>query len=196
MDRILAHVFKNGKKSGGFNFRKDDFRKKKSVREYRDQLLKVAIPLCIVIVAIIAYAGYEFSSLNTEQEKLRQQLTAVFKETLPEVTRIVNPVQQLQVKNNEIRQTYRPGGVGYTIIELLTELSVRIPAQYSVKVVRMVADMDTIRLKAVTGDFNTVDNVQKELEKSQYFSDVVISSANQSVKGDEVNFELKLGLTR
>jgi outer membrane translocation and assembly module TamA len=60
----------------------------------------------------------------------------------------------------------------------------------------MVADMNTIRLKAVTGDFNTVDNVQKELEKSQYFSDVVISSANQSVQGDEVNFELKLELAR
>jgi type II secretory pathway component PulL len=196
MDRILAHVFKNGKKSGGFNFRKDDFRKKKSLREYRDLLLKVAVPLCIVIISVSAYAGYEFSSLNAEQERLRQQITAVFKETLPEVTRIVNPVQQLQVKNNEIRRTYSPGGAGYTIIEILTELSARIPAKYSVKVVRMVADMNTIRLKAVTGDFNTVDNVQKELEKSQYFSNVVISSANQSVQGDEVNFELKLELAR
>jgi type II secretory pathway component PulL len=196
MDRILAHVFKNGKKSGGFNFRKDDFRKKKSLREYRDLLLKVAVPLCIVIISVSAYAGYEFSSLNAEQERLRQQITAVFKETLPEVTRIVNPVQQLQVKNNEIRRTYSPGGAGYTIIEILTELSARIPAKYSVKVVRMVADMNTIRLKAVTGDFNTVDNVQKELEKSQYFSSVVISSANQSVQGDEVNFELKLELAR
>jgi general secretion pathway protein L len=60
----------------------------------------------------------------------------------------------------------------------------------------MVADMNTIRLKAVTGDFNTVDNVQKELEKSQYFKGVTISSANQSVKGDKVNFELKLELAR
>ena len=60
----------------------------------------------------------------------------------------------------------------------------------------MVADMDTLRLKAITGDFNTVDNVQKELEKSPYFADVTISSANQSIKGDEVNFELKLELAR
>jgi hypothetical protein len=60
----------------------------------------------------------------------------------------------------------------------------------------MVADMDTIRLRAVTGDFNTVDSVQKELVKSRFFSDVIISSANQSNKGDEVNFELKLELAR
>ena len=143
--------------------------------------------------------GYTYSKLHAEQETLRQQITAVFKETLPEVTRIVNPLQQLQVKNNAITATYSPGGTGgagYTIIDLLTELSVRIPAEQEVKVVRMVADADTIRLKAVTGDFNTVDNVQKELEKSPYFENVTISSANQSIKGDEVNFELKVELGR
>lgn len=199
MDRILAHIFKDGKKSRDFNFRKDDFRKKKSFLEYRDLLLKTAVPLCVVIVLVMAYMGYNYSMLNAEQERLRQQITEVFKQTLPEVTRVVNPVQQLQVKNNEIKATYRPGGgsgAAYTIIELLTELSARIPAKFSVKVVRMVADMNTIRLKAVTGDFNTVDNVQKELGKSQYFKDVTISSANQSIQGDKVNFELKLELAR
>ena len=201
MDRILAHLFKHksDKKSGGFNFRKDDFRKKKSLLEYRGLLLKTAIPVSIVIACVMAYMAYNYSMLSAEQERLRQQITAVFKETLPDVTRIVNPVQQLQVKNNEIRATYSPGGASgaaHTIVELLAELSARIPAKYSVKVVRMVADMDNIRLKAVTGDFNTVDNVQKELEKSPYFKNVTISSANQSVQGDEVNFELKLELAR
>ncbi len=199
MDRILAHVCKNGKKGRGFNFRKGEFSKRKSLLEYRSLLLKTLVPLSVVFALIVIYMGYTYSKLNAEQEKLRQQITEVFKQTLPEVTRIVNPLQQLQVKNNEIRATYSPGGAGgagYTIIELLTELSVRIPAKESVKVVRMVADTDNIRLKAVTGDFNTVDNVQKELEKSAYFENVTISSANQSIKGDEVNFELKLELAR
>ncbi len=199
MDRILAQAYKNGKRSGGFNFRTGDFRKKKSFLEYRGLFLKTALPVALVIICGLIYVGYTYSMLTTEQQRLRQQVVDVFTETLPEVTRIVNPVQQLQVKNNEIRATYSPGGAngaGYTIIELLTELSIRIPAKETVKVVRMVADMDTIRLKAVTGDFNTVDNVQKELEKSSYFKDVTISSANQSVQGDEVNFELKLELAR
>ncbi len=199
MDRILAHVCKNGKRDRGFNFRRGDFGKRKSLGEYRSLLLKTLIPLGVLFALIVIYMGYTYSQLNGEQEKLRQQITAVFKQTLPEVTRIVNPVQQLKVKNNEIRATYSPGGAGgagYTIIELLTELSVRIPAEESVKVVRMVADTDNIRLKAVTGDFNSVDNVQKELGKSPYFENVTISSANQSIKGDEVNFELKLQLAR
>lgn len=199
MDRVLALAYKNGKKSSGFNFRSGDFRKKKSLLEYRGLFLKTALPAALIIVCGLAYMGYSYSMLTTEQERLRRQIVEVFNETLPGVSRVVNPVQQLQVKNNEIRAAYSPGGAsgaGYTIIALLTELSVRIPAEEKVQVVRMVADMDTVRLKAVTGDFNTVDNVQKELEKSPYFADVTISSANQSMKGDEVNFELKLELSR
>jgi Tfp pilus assembly protein PilN len=65
-----------------------------------------------------------------------------------------------------------------------------------VRVLRLVADADTLRIRAVTGDFNTVDNTQKELEKSSFFKNVVITSATQSMQGDEVNFELKLELTR
>lgn len=199
MDRVLAQADKNGKKGGGFNFRAGDFRQKKSLMEYRGLLLKTALPLALILVGALAYMGSSYSMLSAEQESLRRQITEVFSETLPEVTRIVNPVQQLQVKNKEIRAAYSPGGAsgtGYTIIELLTELSVRIPATEKVQVVRMVADMDMVRLKAVTGDFNTVDSVQKELEKSPYFRNVTISSANQSIKGDEVNFELKLELAR
>ena len=199
MDRVLAQAYKNGKKRSGFNFRSGDFRKKKSFQHYRGLFLKTALPAALIIFCGLAYMAYSYSMLSTEQERLRRQIVEVFNETLPEVTRVVNPVQQLQVKNNEIRAAYSPGGAsgaGYTIIELLTELSVRIPAQEKVQVLRMVADMDTVRLKAVTGDFNTVDNVQKELGKSPYFADVTISSANQSMKGDQVNFELKLELAR
>jgi hypothetical protein len=130
---------------------------------------------------------------------LRSQIVGVFKETLPGVERIVNPVQQLQVINKQIRATYKPGGdsgAGHTIIDLLIELSVRIPVSYKVRVLRLVADADTLRIRAVTGDFNTVDNTQKELEKSNFFKNVLITSANQSMQGDEVNFELKLDLTR
>ena len=199
MDRVLAPGLKNGKINRGFNFCKDDFKKRKSFRAYRHLLLKVAIPLFIVIVSAAAYLGYDFSQLNAQNDDLRLQINEVFQETLPEVTRIVNPLQQLQVINNEIRSTYRPGGKsgsGHTTIELLAELSALIPESYTVKVVRMVADMDSLRLKGVTGDFNTVDNVQKELSKSGYFSDVTISSATQSPQGNEVNFELKLDLVR
>ena len=198
MDRALSLALRPGGKYDGFNFRKGDFKKKKTSSEYRSWILKFAIPAAAVFLTASIYWGYTYSSLKSQQKDLKEQIAQVFKTTLPDVTRIVNPVQQLAVKNKEIKATYRPGGISgteLTIVELLAELSSRIPATYEVKVVRMVADMEVIRLKAITEDFNTVDNVQKELEKSPFFKSVSISSANQSPKGDEVSFELKIQRT-
>lgn len=195
MDRVLSLAVGGSNKERGLNFRKGDFKKRKSSSDYRSMVIKFAVPAVLLILSIFSYWGYTYNGLKQQQNRLKGEITQVFKQTLPEVTRIVNPVQQLTVKNNEIKKTYQTGGLSgseLTVIELLAELSTRIPSAYNVTVVRLVADMDTVRLKAVTKDFNTVDNVQKELEKSPYFKSVSISSANQSPKRDEVSFELKI----
>jgi general secretion pathway protein L len=198
MDRVLSAALKGGAKGRGVNFRKDDFKKSKSSREYRQLLLKSAVPLVVALVVFTGYWGYEYRSLLSQQEKLRNQIADIFRETVSGVEKIVNPIHQLQVINNQIRATYKPGGnnkAGFTVIELLAELSSRIPGSYKVKVLRLVADADTLRIKAITGDYNTVDNIQKELEKSHFFKNVIINSANQSSQNDEVSFELKLELS-
>ena len=196
MDSVFALALKSKAKNGIFNFRKDEFKKKKSMPELRAILLKVGVPVALSLVALIMYIGYDYKMLRDKQQSLQQQVVQVFSETLPEVKRIVNPAQQLRVRINEIRKTYSggEGGTGYSVLSLLTEISARIPMSYPVVVKRLVADSDTVRIKAVTRDFNTVDNVQKELEKSPYFETVTISSANQSPEGDEVRFELKMEL--
>jgi general secretion pathway protein L len=199
MDRVLATALKGVTKSGSFNFRKDELKKRISSRELRSMIFKFALPMVLVLLAVSGYWANDYRKLLARQELLRSQIVGVFKETWPGSEKIVNPVQQLQIINKQIRATYKPGGdsgAGHTIIDLLVELSVRIPASYKVRVLRLVADADTLRIRAVTGDFNTVDNTQKELEKSSFFKNVVIISATQSMQGDEVNFELKLELTR
>ncbi len=196
MDPVLALAFNFKVKNKTFNFRKDEYKKKKSSYELRMVFLRASIPAALLLALIITYFGYNYKKMSGQQEALGQQIVQVFRETLPEVKRVVNPVQQLQVKINEIRKTYsgQKGGTGYGVLALLTEISARIPASYPIVIKRFVADSDIVRIKAVTGDFNTVDNIQKELEKGAFFQTVTISSASQSPKGEEVRFELKLEL--
>jgi len=196
MDPVLALALKLKVKNKTFNFRKDEFKKKRTVPELRIFFLKAGIPVVLMIAMIVTYLGYDYKKMRDQQTILGQQIVQVFRETLPEVKRIVNPAHQLQVKINEIKKTYGggEGGTEYGVLSLITEISARIPTSYSVIIKRLVADSDLVRIKAVTGDFNTVDNIQKELDKSPYFKTVTISSANQSPKGEEVRFELKLEL--
>jgi len=198
MDRALAAAV-SGRRDG-FEFRKGEFKRSRSNKAYKRKILQFTVPALFALFFFVFYQGYIYQGLQEKYDKLRTEVAAVFTTTVSGVTRVVNPVQQLQVINNSIRETYKAGshgtGGGYSMILLLTEISARIPASYKVKIVRFVADTDTIRMKGITSNFNTVDNVQKELEKSTYFSGVDISSANQSPQGDEIRFELKMKLSR
>ncbi|MFH0784261.1 MAG: PilN domain-containing protein [Pseudomonadota bacterium] len=196
-ERAVACGLGSGKSHGVLNFCKEEFRREKTFHDYRRRFLLLGAPVLLGCILGGLYLNHDYQMMAAQQEGLRRQITEVFTATVPTVTRIVQPVQQLQVIINEAKAMYRSGGISsrqYSVIELLTEISSRIPPTYSVRVVRFVAETEALLLKAVTGDFNTVDNIQKELKKSPLFKEVVISSASQAPQGDEVSFELKLVL--
>ncbi len=197
MDRMLADGLKGKRSWGEFNFRKDDFKPRMSIDHKLRLAARLSVPLAVMALAVSAYLFYGFGQLKERQRELDGQIRAVFSETLPEITRIVNPLHQMQIINNDMQKSFRPGGKGtgsHSIVTILTELSARIPEQYSFKVVKMVVEKETIRLKAETGDFNIVDAIKKELAKSSLFSEVVIASANQSSKADKIICEFKIVL--
>lgn len=196
MDRVLATCLEREKKSQEFNFRIGLFRKSLSFAEYKKYLVRIGVPALVALAAVVLYFSHDYAKMRGESDRLQAEMTAVFRRTMPEVQRIVNPLQQLRVAVNEKKTVYRPSGGQnqFNVIRLLTELSARIPAEDEVKLTRMVADVDSIRLRGITKDFNTVDSVQKELQKSPMFASVAISSANQALQNNEVRFELKLEL--
>jgi len=200
MDRALALALGNTKSSRGFNFRQGRLKKRGSIREYGRYGKIAALPLVLLTLLVFAALWRDHATLKQQQIALDKQIREIFSQTLPEVTRVVNPVQQLQVRIKEAKQAYKSAGseesADLGILSLLAEISERIPASMQVQIVRMVADQNDVRLKGTTGNFNIVDTMQKELGKSPYFAKVEISSANLSAKGGEVDFELKLDFRR
>lgn len=197
MNRALALATVKRKDSEGFNFRSGTFRKKYTFKDVRTKLLTVAVPLLMILVGMVGFAIWEITELKNRRDILRDEVAKVFSETLPEVKRVVNPVQQLQVKIDETRSLYSAGAEGGerpSTLAMLAEISRLIPANMQIRITRLVTDQNDVRIKADTSDFNTVDNVKKELEKSAYFKSVTISSANLAPRGGEVRFELRLEL--
>jgi hypothetical protein len=137
----------------------------------------------------------DYYTLKKEYKILNREITSVFKQTLPEVTRIVDPVQQLRVKVKELKQStsLRPeAGTSKKILDLLKEISQRIPASLNVHVNRMVIDTETVRISGKTDAFNEVDRIKNNLESSIQFSGVTISSANLDRTGKGVRFEIRI----
>lgn len=148
--------------------------------------------LCLSITTLWAWTN--FAQMSATKEHLQQEILQVFSETLPEVQKVVNPVQQLQVRVNQLKNILNTNEqpTSQSIVSLLAQLSSSISEQYTVRLSRIIADEKDIRLKGVAKDFNTVDNIQKDLKKSAFFSDVSISSANLNAQDNDVRFELIL----
>jgi len=75
---------------------------------------------------------------------------------------------------------------------LLRDISLKVPESLDVKVMSMVVDPEAVKIKGETDTFNAVDIIKKELEPSEYFSTVTISSANLNRSRKRVQFEIKL----
>ncbi len=179
----------------GFNFRKEAFATRKSFTDSRTLAFAIVLPLISVVLLSILYVWVDYTKLLKKQNELNAQIHAVFAETLPEITRIVDPLQQLQVKIRETKQTTmdKDGTLpAMTILDMLAEISASIPGTLDVRLAHFVVDDNGLRLKGTTDTFNTVNAIKKGLEQSHVFSNVEISAANLDAKSSKIRFELKL----
>jgi general secretion pathway protein L len=198
MDSALATGLRPLKTQRGFNFRKDEFSRKVSIKEYSHLLSKAVVPLVALVVLAIGTFIYDTNGLKRKKTDLDNQIQAIFSETLPGVAKSRTPVAVLQGRVNEEKQrtaSDKTGSGADKMLDVLAEISGRIPDHLQVKVTRLVVEKTDLRIKGNTDNFNTVDNIKKVLEQSPLFNSVTISSATLAPKGGEIRFEFKLQLS-
>ena len=195
MNGPLSLALRNTRGGEGFNFRREEFERKRGYFGLKKAAPKMAVFLFLIFSFLAADMVIDYYTLKKEYKILNREITSVFKQTLPEVTRIVDPVQQLRVKVKELKQStsLRPeAGTSKKVLDLLKEISQRIPASLKVHVNRMVIDTETVRISGKTDAFNEVDRIKNNLESSIQFSGVTISSANLDRTGKGVRFEIRI----
>jgi Tfp pilus assembly PilM family ATPase/Tfp pilus assembly protein PilN len=199
MDNALALALREEGRTQGFDFRKGEFEVKKQYIGFKKELKASAIFLVIILAFLAADLGTDYYFVKKQYRMLEQNIMEVFRQTFPEVTRVVEPVQQMQVKINEIKSSAVsfPGmGTDQKVLDLLKDISERVPGALNVHVTSMVVDPEIVRISGETDTFNTVDSLKNGLETSTYFSEVTILAANLDRSGKKVQFELKLQRAR
>lgn len=196
MDGALALALRSRRGDGtGFNFRKEEFVVNRPLYRFKKEVVLVTAFAAMFASLLAVNSGIEYFYLQRQYQDLDHQITALFRETLPQVTRIVDPVQQLRVKIREIKRT--PTGrnnawADISVLDFLKEISDRVPASFAVRLTRLALDQEGARIKGETDNFNNVDMIKKDLEASSLFKDVTISSANLDRAGSKVLFELRI----
>ncbi|MBN1932898.1 MAG: pilus assembly protein PilM [Desulfobacterales bacterium] len=197
MDNALALALSEVEKMNCFNFRRGSFAAKKHWAEQKNILIKTGI-LAGSILAL-AFLNIKLDSYFIEKQvaRLNSRISHIFKTAFPEVTKIVDPLQQMRVKVQEAdKYSVLPGESkkNIPVIDILNNISKLIPYEIDVELTRLVIAPESIMISGDTDTFNSVDDIKNRLEKENIFETVTISSANIDRTENRVRFQLKVQL--
>ncbi len=197
MDQAFALAARPMAKGRGFNFRQRASEARAGYGELRNRLKKAAIAALVILILAGVEIGLDDTAARLRLAALKQDITAEFKKSYPEATRIVDPVAQLKGKIAEARKL--SAGMGdaasaATVLDLMKELTGLLPADLLLTSFNL--DGEVIGLKGETRNFDAVDTIKKALANSKYFKSVAIGSTSMIKQGNAVEFDLKITLKK
>jgi Tfp pilus assembly PilM family ATPase/Tfp pilus assembly protein PilN len=195
MNHALALAIRPIEGGMGFNFKQREVEANGNYGQFKTHLRWVAsiFLLILFLAALNVYLDYRYDRLRLEQ--MKTEIISIFRDNCPEVTRVVNPVQQLRDKIAELKKIslgYEKGTSEVTTLGLLQDISKLIPASAEILITNFDYDHGLIMMKGEARNFDTVNSIKETLSGSKYFKTVTISSTNLVRQGDKVEFELKL----
>ena len=166
--------------------------------EYRHKLVTPLVLLVVLVGLALTSVIYQTTTLQKKIDRLDSQINAILQEAFPEVTTIVDPVQQMQVQLKELEQNTTAGFMASgqpRMIDLLSNISRAIAPGTDVVFTRLVIGKDDIIISGTTDTYNTVDEIKNRLQGIAAIKSVTTTSADKEKHGNRIRFRFKIGLT-
>ncbi len=196
-DAALALALMESQGFETFNFRRGPFSVRKRWAEHRGNLIRTGILALLMLAALFANVMMDVAAMERRVADVDREIQEIFESTFPEITRIVNPLHQMQAAMTEAEEkAVLPGESKGDVrsIDILNEFSRLVPGNIDVIVTRMVIGEESVLISGDTDTFNAVDEVQNRLDGSDLFRKVTISSTNRERSGNRIQFKMRIEL--
>ncbi|MBF0100992.1 MAG: pilus assembly protein PilM [Desulfobacterales bacterium] len=172
------------------------FASQKFFHQYKFHMIRSCVILFFTLLSFAMYAMVDYYILQNKVTHIDQTIKRVFKETFPDVARIVDPVQQMKLNIDAYKKTLLVQDHEKQIlcIDILNAISQQIASGIDVQLTRLVISPEGVVLTGDTSSFNYVDEMKNQLEKSKKFTKVTIDSATIQQGGTRVVFKLQIKL--
>lgn len=197
MDNALALALMEVEGYQSLNFHRGQFAAQKFIGKHKSALIKTGILAAAVLVLMFFSLMMQTFTLNKRINAINNQMTQIFKATFPEVNTVRYPFEEMQAKMRETKSNAvleAETGPHVRSIDILNNISEKIPADITVNLNRLVIQPDNVLISGTTDAYDSVDTIKSRLEQIQEFEKVSISSANIDRSGQEVQFMLKVEL--
>jgi general secretion pathway protein L len=177
------------------NFRKGEFThgREASASSVRARYLWIGAFLVATVAAADLYTKY---SLQTSKyQTLKTQVREQFRTMFPGTQSVVDEVLQAKTAVAEMKKKAALfGSADWTPLQLMAELTRRVPPSAKIEVQDLVIESGRLRLEAETDSFESVDKVKASLGQFEAFRDVTVSDAKVSADQSRVRFRLTMTL--
>lgn len=182
----------------GLNMRREHFALHRDIQELRGRLIGVGIML-VCVAGLGLFSMYLNNSYKTTRHaQLRSEINRVFSDTFPGI-RMTQPTFQMREKMRELEDRLRAfGGVtGAQLsgVQILREISTRIPASIVVNVDNLTIATDITDLSGTTTSYDDVQKLKDALEASPYFTAVKINNTKADAD-NKIAFKLTINTVK
>src|SRR5437667_1911253 len=152
-------------------------------------LRRVAALAAVAVVLACLDLGLARYDLARRDVALVTAIERTAAEAMPG-TRLVAPRAQLEAAvGGAVRQRTRLGG-GTTVLEILREVSTRVPPSVSLDLDQLTIENERLDLRGHAASFDTVDALRRALASAPFLSDVTADETRATVDGRGVEFRL------
>ncbi len=183
-------------RDGDGNFRRGSFALKGEWAALKKKLLLAGTALLTALALFVLAGWMGYAHKSRQARMLQQQLTAQFRETLPEAGAIVDMPLQLRQAIARLRTRSRLLGIDGSASALfaLLEVSARMPEQVRVDITTLNYGAEGLRLEGATDSYDDLNRIARSLEQSALFGEAQIGDARTAADNQRVEFRLNLPL--
>ncbi len=163
--------------------------------EYRNRLTRTGILLAMVVIALLVHTVFDSFSMSRKIDAYDKQMAAIYKDIFPDVTRIVDPYNELKARfdNEKKKSDFEASNAGnIRVIDLLNDISRNVDASVNVELERFVLGAEDLKISGSADTYATVDAMKTRLEKIPYLKSVVITSTTGDPNDKAVRFKLTI----
>jgi general secretion pathway protein L len=182
-------------KAQAFNLRQGVFALKGEWAGLRKTLVLAACLAGLTLITVAASMGLSYYSKQQQVDNLDQQIVALYKETFPKATTIVDVPLQMK---SAIRQLQEDVGIidldqpsSLQLLRILSDL----PESISVDVDEFTLERNEVRISGRTSTFEAVNRMAETFRKSGYFEKVEVAESKMDLAGKQVSYRMRMTLT-
>ncbi len=175
------------------NFRKQEFAYKLIDDGVRRRKLTVIIAAAVAGLLFFINLGVKFYVVETTYGKLDREISALYRQAVPDGKVVGDPVRQLKSNLDEARKKFGVLGSGASVLDIMKTVTDGVPKEVRVSFQEFNLENERLRLQGEAASFEAVDKIKAELQKSDSFSEITVLDTRMGTD-NKVKFRLDIKL--